>query len=61
MTVVAGSCLAADVAAKAAFLAGPEGPAWLDRRGLGGRFVDANGAIVDNLAWRRATAQRQAA
>jgi thiamine biosynthesis lipoprotein len=61
VTVVAGSCLAADVAAKAAFLAGADGPAWLDRRGLGGRFVDPDGSAVENIAWRRATAARQAA
>ena len=32
-------CLAADVAAKAAFLLGDDGPAWLDERGMPGRFV----------------------
>ena len=30
VTVSAGTCLQADVAAKAAFLLGPDGPAWLD-------------------------------
>ena len=53
VTVVAGSCLAADVAAKAAFLSGPSGPAWLERRGLAGRFV-ADERIVENHAWRAA-------
>ena len=33
------SCLGADVAAKAAFLLGAAGPAWLDVRGIPGRFV----------------------
>jgi len=61
VTVVAGSCLAADVAAKAAFLAGADGPAWLDRRGLGGRFGGTGGMVVDNAVWKRATAQKQAA
>jgi thiamine biosynthesis lipoprotein len=61
VTVVAGSCLAADVAAKAAFLAGADGPAWLDRHGLGGRFVGTSGTVVDNAVWKRATAQEQAA
>ena len=39
VTVCAGTCLAADVAAKTAFLLGDDGPAWLDRQGLQGRFV----------------------
>ena len=33
------TCLDADVAAKAAFLLGDEGPDWLDERGLPGRFL----------------------
>src|SRR5262249_41400876 len=61
VSVVAGSCLGADVAAKAAFLAGAGGPAGLDRRGLGGRFVGRDGAVVENAAWRRATWRRHAA
>ena len=44
VTVAAPTCLAADVAAKAALLLGDEGPAWLDERGLAGRFVDARRA-----------------
>lgn len=51
VTVAAESCLAADVAAKAAFLLGDDGPAWLDRRGLPGRFLGADGVVV-NAAWR---------
>ena len=39
VTVCAGTCLAADVAAKSAFLLGDDGPAWLERQGLQGRFV----------------------
>ena len=39
VTVCASTCLAADVAAKAAFLLGEDGPAWLERRGLAGRFL----------------------
>jgi thiamine biosynthesis lipoprotein len=39
VTVCAGTCLAADVGAKTAFLLGDDGPAWLDRQGLQGRFV----------------------
>jgi hypothetical protein len=45
--------VAADVAAKAAFLLGAGGPAWLDVRGLPGRFVAAAGDVVVNLAWQR--------
>ena len=52
VTVSGASCLAADVAAKAAFLLGEAGPAWLDERGMPGRFVARDGAIVLNAAWR---------
>ena len=54
VSVAAGSCLAADVAAKAAFLKGAGGPEWLDRRGVPGRFVDPGGHVVSNRTWRRA-------
>jgi FAD:protein FMN transferase len=53
VTVAASSCLAADVAAKAAFLLGEDGPDWLDARGLPGRFL-AGDEIVENLSWHRA-------
>jgi thiamine biosynthesis lipoprotein len=53
VTVAAGSCLAADVAAKAAFLRGLDGPDWLDERGLPGRFVGAGGEIVCTREWTR--------
>jgi len=39
VTVCAASCLAADVAAKTAFLLGDDGPAWLEARALPGRFM----------------------
>ena len=52
VTVAARSCLEADVAAKAAFLLSREGPAWLDSRGLAGRFVGRD--IVPNESWSRA-------
>ena len=52
VTVAAGSCLAADIAAKAALLAGDAGPAWLDARRLAGRFVTARGEVVCNDTWR---------
>jgi thiamine biosynthesis lipoprotein len=50
VSVAAGSCLAADVGAKAAFLLSDDGPAWLDRRGLAGRFLESGG--VANRRWR---------
>ena len=48
------SCVDADVAAKAAFLLDGEGPAWLDEHGLPGRFLRADGQVVENDSWRRA-------
>jgi FAD:protein FMN transferase len=51
VTVAAGTCAGADVAAKAAFLLGWEGPVWLDERGLPGRFL-TRGTVVLNDAWR---------
>jgi len=56
VSVAAQTCVAADVAAKAALLLGPAGPSWLDRRGLPGRFVDGRGAVHLNEHWRQATA-----
>jgi FAD:protein FMN transferase len=52
-TVCGATCLGADVAAKAAFLLGPGGPAWLDARGLAGRFRTPDGSIVVNRSWQR--------
>jgi thiamine biosynthesis lipoprotein len=54
VTVSGSSCLAADVAAKAAFLLGEDGPAWLDEHGMPGRFVDRNGEVLLNGAWHGA-------
>ncbi len=53
VTVSAATCLQADIAAKAAFLLGDDGPEWLNRRGLAGRFLDADGAVFLNAAWRQ--------
>jgi thiamine biosynthesis lipoprotein len=61
VTVAAHNCVAADVAAKAALLCGSDGPSWLDRRRLPGRFVDGRGAVHVNQAWRDATPQPLAA
>ena len=55
VTVAAGSCVTADVAAKAAFLLSGDGPDWLDERGLPGRFLTA-GQVVVNRAWDEALA-----
>jgi thiamine biosynthesis lipoprotein len=52
VSVAAGSCLAADIAAKSALLLGDDGPAWLDARGLAGRFVSRGGDVICNGAWR---------
>ena len=59
VTVAAGSCLEADVAAKAAFLLSDDGPGWLDDRGLPGRFRDGEDVVV-NEAWQRAAAPARA-
>lgn len=61
VTVVAASCLAADVAAKAALLLGDRGPAWLEERGLAGRFVAHDERIVLTAAWQRRAPQTRAA
>ena len=60
VTVAADSCLAADVAAKAAFLLSDEGPGWLDERDLPGRFR-AGGELVVNDAWSRVLGEPLAA
>lgn len=61
VTVAAGSCLAADVAAKAAVLIGEAGPRWLDARGLAGRFVASSGEVICNDTWRGRSTARVAA
>ena len=52
VTVCGRTCLGADVAAKAGFLLAEEGPAWLDRHGLPGRFRAAAGRTVANVSWQ---------
>jgi thiamine biosynthesis lipoprotein ApbE len=56
VTVSAGTCLQADVAAKAAFLLGSDGPDWLDAHGLAGRFLLTDGLPLLNETWRRSVA-----
>ena len=53
VTVCAATCVGADIAAKAAFLLGPAGPAWLDARALPGRFRTADGRALVNRSWQR--------
>ena len=54
VTVSGATCLDADVAAKAAFFLGEDGPEWLDARGLPGHFVGPHGRIVTNATWTSA-------
>ena len=51
VTVAGATCLEADVAAKAAYLVGARGPAWLEERGLPGRFVALDGAVLETTRW----------
>jgi FAD:protein FMN transferase len=51
VTACAATCLQADVAAKAALLLGHAGPAFLDERGLAGRFLGHFGEIVCTRRW----------
>jgi FAD:protein FMN transferase len=60
VTVAAGSCLEADVAAKAAFLLADDGPGWLDERELPGRFRAGDRELA-NESWRRALEPAKAA
>jgi thiamine biosynthesis lipoprotein len=46
VTVFSDSCLVADAAASTAWLLGRAAPDWLAGLGLGGRLVDAGGAVV---------------
>jgi FAD:protein FMN transferase len=61
VTVAASSCLAADIAAKAALLLDEAGPAWLDECGLAGRFVDHDGTVVTNDIWTSGVSLESAA
>jgi thiamine biosynthesis lipoprotein len=60
VTVCGTTCLAADVAAKAAFLLGEDGPDWLDARGLPGRFL-VQGRAHENASWRAGVKAREPA
>jgi FAD:protein FMN transferase len=51
VTACGASCLAADVAAKAGFLLGADGPGWLDRRRIPARFLPRDGSATANESW----------
>jgi thiamine biosynthesis lipoprotein len=51
VTACGATCLAADIAAKAGFLLGEDGPSWLAARGIPARFVTEGGDVVANEAW----------
>jgi thiamine biosynthesis lipoprotein len=56
VTAVGRDCLAADVAAKAGFLRGADGPGWLNARGVAARFI-AGDEVVENGRWAASTAR----
>ncbi|MDP9331016.1 MAG: FAD:protein FMN transferase [Actinomycetota bacterium] len=53
VTACGATCLAADIAAKAGFLLGHQGPDWLDERGIPARFLLGDGRATSNDAWQR--------
>ncbi|MFS8532378.1 FAD:protein FMN transferase [Sphaerobacter thermophilus] len=61
VTVAAGSCVVAEVAAKVAWLLDDDGPAWVARRGLAGRFRDRAGAVVTVGGWPAETSAGEGA
>lgn len=52
VTACGATCVSADIAAKAAFLLDGDGPGWLDEREVPGRFINADGTVHENGAWR---------
>jgi thiamine biosynthesis lipoprotein len=61
VTVAAGSCVAADIAARAAFILAEDGPRWLDDRGLAGSFLAPEGVWAENRTWHELTTSLTAA
>jgi thiamine biosynthesis lipoprotein len=53
VTACGATCVAADVAAKAAFLLGDDGPAWLDAREIPARLRREDGTVQTTAAWER--------
>jgi thiamine biosynthesis lipoprotein len=60
VTVTAATCVQADVAAKAAFLLGFDGPRFLEERALAGRFLGRSGGVVCTSSWPSSLATREA-
>lgn len=52
VTAIGRDCLSADVAAKAGFLLGDDGPAWLEERRVAARFVGPH-TTVENSCWQQ--------
>jgi thiamine biosynthesis lipoprotein len=50
-TVVAGSCLDANIASTATIILGDAAPLWLDERRLPARLVRPNGEVVRVAGW----------
>jgi thiamine biosynthesis lipoprotein ApbE len=61
VTASGATCVGADVAAKAGFLLGAAGPERLDEWGVPARFVDDDGRVHENDAWRRGARREVAA
>jgi len=61
VTVAARDCVAAEVAAKVAWLRGDDGPAWLDSIGLSGRLVGVDGRVVRAGGWPAETSDSDVA
>jgi thiamine biosynthesis lipoprotein len=51
VTTWAPTCLQAEVAAKAALIAGADGPDWLEDRGIPARLVGTDGSLTATGAW----------
>ena len=58
VSVVGATCLAADVCAKAAFLLGEDGPAWLDAHGAAGSLPTSEGVSRTTSGTRRSSGRR---
>lgn len=59
VSVMAGNCRDAAIAAAVALLCEEEGPAWLDAQLLPGRFLNRDGVILENRSWGRVLARRE--
>jgi thiamine biosynthesis lipoprotein len=59
VSAVGRDCLHADIAAKAGYLLGENGPGWLDRRAVAARFVSDEG-ITENHCWAHSLERERA-